>query len=192
MSRTSARPSGSSAHLYSGDNADGLRGAGVAVDDIADTRRQYHIAPQIAVDLGGDLLVRPGGALLLAIDAQRGRAFAQGHAGRRGDEPLADIVIQHAANAADLARFARMMLSGGTLDGVRVLRASTIAQFTALAVLLPVVAGQSGNAGAQALAVTMRGLALMYATGAPAAPIERAWLQARSDAAASLLELAEG
>lgn len=36
----------------------------------------------------------------------------------------------------------------------------TIAQFTALAVLLPVVAGQSGNAGAQALAVTMRGLVL--------------------------------
>jgi len=37
---------------------------------------------------------------------------------------------------------------------------NTIAQFTALAVLLPVVAGQSGNAGAQSLAVTMRGLAL--------------------------------
>lgn len=37
---------------------------------------------------------------------------------------------------------------------------STIAQFTALAVLMPVVAGQSGNAGAQALAVTMRGLVL--------------------------------
>jgi len=37
---------------------------------------------------------------------------------------------------------------------------STIAQFTALAILLPVVAGQSGNAGSQALAVTMRGLAL--------------------------------
>jgi magnesium transporter len=36
----------------------------------------------------------------------------------------------------------------------------TIAAFTALAVLLPVVAGQSGNTGAQALAVTMRGLAL--------------------------------
>jgi magnesium transporter len=36
----------------------------------------------------------------------------------------------------------------------------TIAQFTALAVLLPVVAGQSGNTGAQALAVTMRGLTL--------------------------------
>lgn len=37
---------------------------------------------------------------------------------------------------------------------------STIAKYTALAVLLPVVAGQSGNAGAQALAVTIRGLAL--------------------------------
>jgi magnesium transporter len=42
---------------------------------------------------------------------------------------------------------------------------STIAQVTALAVLLPVVAGQSGNAGAQALAVTMRGLALREITG---------------------------
>lgn len=37
---------------------------------------------------------------------------------------------------------------------------NTIAKFTALAVLLPIVAGQSGNTGAQALAVTMRGLAL--------------------------------
>ena len=36
----------------------------------------------------------------------------------------------------------------------------TIAKFTALAVLMPVVAGQSGNAGQQALAVTMRGLLL--------------------------------
>lgn len=36
----------------------------------------------------------------------------------------------------------------------------TIARVTALAVLLPVVAGQSGNTGSQALAVTIRGLAL--------------------------------
>ena len=42
---------------------------------------------------------------------------------------------------------------------------STIAQFTALAVLLPVVAGQSGNTGAQALAVTMRGLSLREVRG---------------------------
>ncbi len=37
---------------------------------------------------------------------------------------------------------------------------ATIAKITALAVLMPVVAGQSGNTGAQALAVTQRGLAL--------------------------------
>lgn len=37
---------------------------------------------------------------------------------------------------------------------------ATIAQVTALAVLLPVVAGQAGNTGSQALAVTIRGLAL--------------------------------
>jgi magnesium transporter len=36
----------------------------------------------------------------------------------------------------------------------------TIERVTALAILLPVVAGQSGNGGAQALAVTMRGLFL--------------------------------
>ncbi len=40
----------------------------------------------------------------------------------------------------------------------------TIARFTALAVLLPVVAGQSGNTGAQALAVVLRGLALREIT----------------------------
>ncbi len=37
---------------------------------------------------------------------------------------------------------------------------STIEQVTALAVLLPVVAGQGGNTGAQSLAVVMRGMAL--------------------------------
>lgn len=36
----------------------------------------------------------------------------------------------------------------------------TIARFTALAIFLPVVAGQAGNTGAQALAVASRGLAL--------------------------------
>lgn len=40
----------------------------------------------------------------------------------------------------------------------------TIARFTALAILLPVVAGQSGNTGAQALAVIMRGLSLREIT----------------------------
>lgn len=50
---------------------------------------------------------------------------------------------------------------------------STIAQVTALAVLLPVVAGQSGNTGAQALAVTMRGLALREITARQGARVLR-------------------
>ena len=36
------------------------------------------------------------------------------------------------STAGDLTRFARMMLNGGTLDGIRVLRGATIAQFTAV------------------------------------------------------------
>ncbi len=41
---------------------------------------------------------------------------------------------------------------------------ATIAKYTALAILLPIAAGQSGNTGAQALAVTMRGLTLREIT----------------------------
>ena len=40
----------------------------------------------------------------------------------------------------------------------------TIARFTALAVLLPIVAGQSGNTGSQALAVMLRGLTVREVT----------------------------
>lgn len=41
---------------------------------------------------------------------------------------------------------------------------ATIAKYTALAILLPIAAGQSGNTGAQSLAVTMRGLTLREIT----------------------------
>ncbi|MBE7504252.1 MAG: magnesium transporter [Verrucomicrobiales bacterium] len=44
--------------------------------------------------------------------------------------------------------------------GVVALFESTIAKITVLAVFLPVVAGQGGNAGAQSLAVVMRGLVM--------------------------------
>jgi magnesium transporter len=50
--------------------------------------------------------------------------------------------------------------TGFTAASVVGLFDETIAKFTALAVLMPVVAGQAGNTGAQALAVTSRGLAL--------------------------------
>lgn len=56
------------------------------------------------------------------------------------------------------------LLTGFLAAAVVGLFESTIAQLTALAVLMPVAAGQSGNTGAQALAVTMRGLTLREIT----------------------------
>jgi len=56
------------------------------------------------------------------------------------------------------------LLTGFLAAAVVGLFESTIAQFTALAILMPVAAGQSGNTGAQALAVTMRGLTLREIT----------------------------
>tara|TARA_R110001592_G_scaffold309760_1_gene584191 strand:- start:29735 stop:31090 length:1356 start_codon:yes stop_codon:yes gene_type:complete len=56
------------------------------------------------------------------------------------------------------------LLTGFLAASVVGLFENTIAQFTALAVLMPVAAGQSGNTGAQALAVTMRGLTLREIT----------------------------
>lgn len=56
------------------------------------------------------------------------------------------------------------LLTGFLAAAVVGLFEGTIAQITALAVLMPVAAGQSGNTGAQALAVTMRGLTLREIT----------------------------
>lgn len=56
------------------------------------------------------------------------------------------------------------LLTGFLAAAVVGLFENTIAQITALAVLMPIAAGQSGNTGAQALAVTMRGLTLREIT----------------------------
>jgi magnesium transporter len=55
---------------------------------------------------------------------------------------------------------------------------STIEQIVALAVFLPVLAGQSGNTGCQALAVTLRGMTLGELTGSSARTLvgKEAWL----------------
>lgn len=58
---------------------------------------------------------------------------------------------------------------------------STIAQYTALAILLPIAAGQSGNTGAQALAVTMRGLTLREIT------VRQWWRVTMKEAGAALI-----
>jgi magnesium transporter len=57
----------------------------------------------------------------------------------------------------------------------------TIARFTALAVLMPVVAGEAGNNGQQALAVTLRGLALREVRA-------RQWVRITDQGSASVLQ----
>lgn len=52
------------------------------------------------------------------------------------------------------------LLTAFLASAVVALFQGTIARYTALAVLMPIVAGQSGNTGMQALAVTLRGLVL--------------------------------
>ena len=55
---------------------------------------------------------------------------------------------------------------------------NTIDKIVVLAVFLPVLAGQSGNTGCQALAVTLRGMTLgeLDAGGARALVFKEAWL----------------
>jgi magnesium transporter len=72
------------------------------------------------------------------------RALSKAHVAVRKRLPWLNVNLVSAFLAASVV---------GLFEG-------TISRFTALAVLMPVVSGQSGNTGAQALAVTMRGLAL--------------------------------
>jgi magnesium transporter len=73
------------------------------------------------------------------------------------------------------------LVTGFTAASVVGLFDATIARFTALAVLMPVVAGQAGNTGAQALAVTSRGLALREIR------VGHWWRVCRKEAAAALV-----
>ena len=110
------------------------------------------------VDLGDRLLgvIRPGD--LVAATQEAASADIQTMVGVSPDE--------RALSRASFAIRKRLpwlqinLLTAFLAASVVGLFEDTIARFTALAVLLPVVAGQSGNTGAQALAVTMRGLAL--------------------------------
>jgi magnesium transporter len=95
-----------------------------------------------------------------ALDAIREEAFSdlQRMVGAGGDEralsPVSVVVRKR------LPWLYVNLLTAFVAAAVVGLFEGTIAQVTALAVLLPVVAGQGGNTGAQTLAVVMRGIAL--------------------------------
>jgi magnesium transporter len=127
-------------------------------EEVAERLRDYHLEVLPVIDIHGRLIgaIRHG-ALLKTLE----------------EAASADIQMMVGAGRDERALSRTRLAVGKRLPWLEInlataflaasvvgLFQSTIAQFTALAVLLPVVAGQAGNSGAQALAVTMRGLAL--------------------------------
>ena len=131
-------------------------------EEVVDVLEQHNLVDLPVVDTEGRLLgVIYHSALIQAIH----------------EEAMADIQMMVGASAEERALSSPLFAITKRLPWLQInlltaflaasvvgLFESTIARYTALAVLLPVVAGQSGNAGAQALAVTMRGLALREIT----------------------------
>ncbi|MDH3654703.1 MAG: magnesium transporter [Myxococcales bacterium] len=127
-------------------------------EEVVELLNKYHLSSLPVVDLQNHVvgIIRQVGLVEAAqadaiMDLQQmvggsreERALSRPWVGVRSRLPWLNVNLVTAFLAASVV---------GLFEG-------TIARFTAVAVLLPVVAGQSGNTGAQALAVTMRGLAL--------------------------------
>jgi magnesium transporter len=127
-------------------------------DEVAEVVERYRLADLPVVDAHGHLLgVIPDTRLMRAVQEDLS-ADMQTMTGASAEERALSSPLF--AVRKRLPWLQINLLTAFLAAAVVGLFESTIAQFTALAVLLPVVAGQSGNAGAQALAVTMRGLVL--------------------------------
>ena len=127
-------------------------------DEVAQRLEHQRIAAMPVVDLDG----RPVGLLsqraLAQVAEQEAAADVQSMVGASRDERALSPV-----GFAVRKRLPWLQINLATAflaAAVVGLFEATIARYTALAILLPVVAGQSGNTGAQALAVTMRALSL--------------------------------
>lgn len=127
-------------------------------DEVVELLERHLLADLAVVDVDGRLLGVIYHAALLQAIQEDASADIQTMVGVSRDERALSTPIF--AVRKRLPWLQINLLTAFLAAAVVGLFEETIAQFTALAVLLPVVAGQSGNAGAQALAVTMRGLAL--------------------------------
>ena len=127
-------------------------------EDVVDLLERYRLQTLPVVDMDQQLLgaIRYDGLVRAAQQAAAGdlsKMVGAGSEERALSSPLTTVRNR-------LPWLLINLLTAFAAAAVVGLFDATIAQFTALAVLLPVVAGQSGNTGAQALAVTSRGLAL--------------------------------
>lgn len=127
-------------------------------EEVAETMDLHRLSDLAVVDLDGRLVGVVRYAAMAEAELERASVGVQTMVGVSRDE--------RATSSVSFAVRKRLPWLQVNLVTVFIAAAvvglfeDTIARFTALAVLLPVVAGQSGNTGAQALAVTMRGLTL--------------------------------
>ena len=127
-------------------------------EEVGEMLEEHRLSDLAVVDLDGRLVGVIRHAAMVESEKERASVGIQTMVGVSRDEratsPVAFAVRKR------LPWLQINLITAFVAAAVVGLFENTIAQFTALAVLLPVVAGQSGNTGAQALAVTMRGLAL--------------------------------
>lgn len=134
-------------------------------EDVAYAFNQYHMASAPVVDRAGRLV-----GVIHIEDAMEALEEEAEEDLRKlagvGDESLTDRIWEIVrARAPWLAvSLAAAMLSATVISGFE----DTIAQLTALAVLMPVITAMGGNAGTQSLTVTVRALAARDLTSANA------------------------
>ncbi len=127
-------------------------------DEVVEILEKYKLVDLAVVDVEGRLLgIIYHGTLIQAIQEDASVDIQTMVGASREEKALSPVFF---AVRKRLPWLQINLLTAFMAASVVGIFEDTIARFTALAVLLPVVAGQSGNAGAQALAVTMRGLAL--------------------------------
>ena len=127
-------------------------------EEVGEFLEQHRLADLAVVDAEGRLLGAVRHASVVESELERASLGIQTMVGVSRDERATSTV--RFAVRKRLPWLEINLVTAFVAAAIVGLFESTIAQYTALAVLLPVVAGQSGNTGAQALAVTMRGLAL--------------------------------
>ncbi len=131
-------------------------------EDVAELMRRFSLEMLPVVDVNGRLLgVIRHGALIRVLQEESANDLQTMVGVSRDERALSSAWFSVRKR---LPWMEINLLTAFLAAAVVGLFEDTIARFTALAVLLPVVAGQSGNAGAQAQAVTMRGLALREIT----------------------------
>ena len=133
-------------------------GGMASIDEVVEQLTNHNLSNLPVVDFDGRLLGVIRQDVLMTAARQEVAADIQAMVGASREERALSPVSF--AVRARLPWLEINLVTAFLASAVVGLFESTIAAFTALAVLLPVVAGQSGNTGAQALAVTMRGLAL--------------------------------